>query len=55
LSSKVNSSYIGILLKNYYPNIWDKWSNRLAEMFLSLSSSKKIEEEEEKNPIESLG
>jgi hypothetical protein len=25
------------LLKNYYPGIWDKWSNRLAEMFLSLS------------------
>ena len=25
------------LLRNYYPNIWDKWSNRLAEMFLSLS------------------
>jgi hypothetical protein len=24
-------------LKNYYPVIWDKWSNRLAEMFLSLS------------------
>jgi hypothetical protein len=21
-------------LKNYYPGIWDKWSNRLAEMFL---------------------
>ena len=41
LSSKVNSSYIGILLKNYYPSIWDKWSSRLAEMFLSLSSSKK--------------
>ena len=25
------------LLKNYYPSIWDNWSNRLAEMFLSLS------------------
>jgi hypothetical protein len=24
-------------LKNYYPSIWDRWSNRLAEMFLSLS------------------
>jgi predicted transcriptional regulator len=25
------------LLRNYYPNIWDRWSNRLAEMFLSMS------------------
>jgi predicted transcriptional regulator len=25
------------LLKNYYPSIWNKWSNRLAEIFLSLS------------------
>ena len=25
------------LLKNYYPSIWSRWSNRLAEMFLSLS------------------
>jgi len=24
-------------MRNYYPNIWDKWSNRLAEIFLSLS------------------
>ena len=24
------------LLRNYYPGIWDKWSIRLAEMFLSL-------------------
>lgn len=27
------------LLKNYYPSIWDKWSIRVVEMFLSLSSS----------------
>ena len=32
------------LLKNYYPSIWDKWSNRLAEMFLSISR------EEQKEP-----
>ena len=25
------------LMKNYHPNIWNRWSNRLAEMFLSLS------------------
>lgn len=24
-------------LKSYYPGIWDRWSNRLAEMFLALS------------------
>ena len=25
------------LMKNYYPSLWDRWSNRLAEMFLSMS------------------
>jgi predicted transcriptional regulator len=37
LSHSIDSKYIVALLKNYYPNIWNKWSNRLAEMFLSLS------------------
>ena len=32
--------YILTLLRNYYPNIWDKWSIRVVEMFLSLSVSK---------------
>ena len=27
------------LLKSYYPSIWDKWSMRVVEMFLSLSIS----------------
>lgn len=26
------------LMKNYYPSLWDRWSNRLAEMFLSMSN-----------------
>jgi Mn-dependent DtxR family transcriptional regulator len=30
--------YIITLLRNYYPSIWDKWSIRVVEMFLSLSS-----------------
>ncbi|MGI0014056.1 MAG: winged helix-turn-helix transcriptional regulator, partial [Nitrososphaera sp.] len=25
------------LMKSYYPSLWDRWSSRLAEMFLSLS------------------
>jgi predicted transcriptional regulator len=29
--------YLMSLMKNYYPSIWDRWSNRLAEMFLSMS------------------
>jgi hypothetical protein len=37
LSHSSDSKYIVTLLKNYYPSIWDKWSNRLADMFLSLS------------------
>ena len=27
------------LLQNYYSNIWNNWSNRLAEMFILLSSN----------------
>ena len=34
---EVSSRYLTSLMRNYYPNIWDKWSNRLAEIFLSLS------------------
>lgn len=25
------------LIKNYYPSLWDRWSDRLAELFLSMS------------------
>ncbi len=32
-----DSKQVIAFLKNYYPNIWNRWSNRLAEMFLSLS------------------
>ena len=32
-----DSKQVVALLKNYYPGIWSRWSNRLAEMFLSLS------------------
>ncbi len=45
LNSEISSLYIGKLLKNYYPNIWDIWSNRLAEMFLSLSSIEETKED----------
>jgi len=31
------------LLRNYYPRIWDKWSVRIVEMFLSLPSKSDIE------------
>ena len=37
LSHSGDSKNIVTLLKNFYPSIWDKWSDRLAEMFLSLS------------------
>ena len=33
----IDTRHIVSLMKNYHPNIWDRWSNRLAEMFLSLS------------------
>ena len=40
-----DSRQVVAMLKNFYPSIWDRWSNRLAEMFLSMSSQTKGEEE----------
>jgi predicted transcriptional regulator len=37
----IDSKYILELLKTHHPNLWDKWSNRLVEMFLSLSDEDK--------------
>ena len=34
-----NAKQIIKLLRNYYSNIWNNWSNRLAEMFILLSSN----------------
>jgi len=33
----IDTKYITALMKSYHPNIWNHWSNRLAEMFLSMS------------------
>ena len=33
-----NARYIAVLLKNHHPNIWNKWSGRIIEMFLSLAN-----------------
>jgi len=33
-----NAKYIGEVLKNHNPTIWNRLSSRIAEMFLSLSS-----------------
>jgi predicted transcriptional regulator len=38
-----NPNNIITLLRNYYPNIWDMWSIRVVEMFLSLSDGKDID------------
>jgi predicted transcriptional regulator len=35
-------NFIITLLRNYYPSIWDKWSMRVVEMFLSLSGGKEM-------------
>jgi len=32
--------FIITLIRNYYPSIWDKWSIRVVEMFLSLSTGR---------------
>jgi predicted transcriptional regulator len=34
---KVSSKYITELMRNYYPAIWEKWSDRLIDIFLSMS------------------
>jgi predicted transcriptional regulator len=39
-----DSKQVAAFLKNYYPSIWNRWSNRLAELFLSLSKGEKEEE-----------
>lgn len=39
-----DSRQVAAFLKNYYPSIWSRWSDRLAELFLSLS---KGEEEQQ--------
>jgi predicted transcriptional regulator len=36
---KVSSKYITTLMRNYYPVIWEKWSDRLIDIFLSMSRS----------------
>jgi predicted transcriptional regulator len=34
---EVSSRYITALMRNYYPAIWEKWSDRLIDIFLSMS------------------
>ena len=38
---EMDTKYIVSLMKNYHPNIWNKWSDRLAETFLALSREEK--------------
>jgi len=35
--NSIDSKYILELLKTHHPSLWNKWSNRLVEMFFSLS------------------
>ncbi|MFB5598206.1 MAG: winged helix-turn-helix transcriptional regulator [Nitrosopumilaceae archaeon] len=37
----IDAKHIVSLMKNYHPNMWNGWSSRLAEMFLSLSKEDK--------------
>ena len=37
----IDSKYIEELLKTHNPNLWNKWSNRLVETFLSLTNEDK--------------
>jgi hypothetical protein len=40
---EMDPKFIIGLLRNYYPSIWDKWSVRIVEMFLSLPNQGDIE------------
>ena len=37
----IDSKYIVEMLKTHHPNLWNRWSNRLVELFLSLSDEDK--------------
>lgn len=37
LSADIDSILLTKLLKSYYPSLWSRWSDKLAEIFLSLS------------------
>jgi len=39
LQDNYNSKHIAKLLRNYYPSVWDSWSIRVVDTFLSLSST----------------
>ena len=39
---KVSSKYITTLMRNYYPVIWEKWSDRLIDIFLSISRNESL-------------
>ena len=40
---KGNNKDITTILKRYYPSIWSKWSNRLAELFFGFIYSINME------------
>lgn len=46
-----NIEDITTILKRYYPSIWSKWSNRLAELFLDLSTASKLENNSKKKTM----
>ena len=37
LNSDIDPLLLTKLLKSYYPSLWNKWSDKLAEIYLSLS------------------
>jgi predicted transcriptional regulator len=43
-----NVKDISTILKRYYPSIWGKWSDRLAELFLDLSTASTLESSNKK-------
>lgn len=45
IKKESDSQYILEFIKNYYPTIWDNWSDRLVKIFLSLSTNKEWRED----------
>lgn len=42
LNPQIDSNSLSTLFKNYYPSLWDKWNDKLAEIYISFSLDGKL-------------
>ena len=48
LSPDIDSISLSKLLRSYYPNLWNRWSDKLAEIFLSLTYNAENKDKDKK-------